>query len=107
MEKEVTNLQQELQNKEILIKAQEAIREVNEKIASIKQNLIEKEQQILVEQAAKRALIVDLRKAQSLRRSHIRYCNQLQETYRLVEVRLVRKQKELERRFNPSSREMG
>lgn len=107
LEQEIITLKKELQSKEVLIKAQQIMHDIEGKIASIKGSLAEKELQILASQAERRTLMAELRKNQSLRRTQTRYCNQLQENYRLLELKVNRKIKELEIRFNPSSRVCG
>jgi len=79
LEREIQELKTAIQNRDSIIKGQEDLKNLD----------------------------LQLRKLQSLRRSQIRHNNQLQETYVLMSKRLERKIKEMESRFNPSSRSIG
>ena len=81
--------------------------EIEGKISTIKASIKDKENKILTDQAERRLLIAELHKTQGLKRKQSRQIAQLEADYATREAQLKRKTKELEVRFNPSSRELG
>lgn len=107
LECEIASLQKHLQERQTLMKARETLNEVETRIIETKHAILEKEKEISMKQAEKRGLLIELRKKQALRRQQSRYTNQVEEAYLAMERKLARKQRELENRFNPSSRKLG